>query len=216
MSMDDSEKISRGHLARDQIRVFSQLPHGYCPRRSIDRDRSSMSPADPSKFLTRLSLGTPGAPSSAGFLDICEPPHVWMSRRNGAANPECRELHESRAEKVSLVYVNVTGQNPPGVRGSTTSKRGRERASGNERARRAGPSRAYAIIAAAHVTSRISRPRIPFSILAKVAAGHRPARVLREIRERSLGHRGKETFGSLLPREGYKKIRFSEEKPDNT
>jgi len=45
-----------------------------------------------------------------------------------------RELHENRAEKVSPVYVNVTGQNPPGVRGSATSEREREYA--NERTAR--------------------------------------------------------------------------------
>lgn len=34
---------------------------------------SDSSPAHPSKFLP---LSLPGVPSSAGFLDICEPPHV--------------------------------------------------------------------------------------------------------------------------------------------
>lgn len=63
--------------------------------------------------------------------------------------------------------MNVTGQHPPGVRGSTTSERERERDMRTS-GQRAAPS-AYVIIVAAHVVSRIFRPRIPFSILAKVA-----------------------------------------------
>lgn len=45
-----------------------------------------------------------------------------MSRRNGAANPEQRGIRVARAEKVSLVYVNIIGQNPSGVHGSTITR----------------------------------------------------------------------------------------------
>lgn len=118
----DCLQVSKKCHSRSNSRlefVFSQSSSMRIPA-TIYQSRSPNS-SSPSKFLP---LSLPGAPSSAGFLDICEPSHVWMSRRNGATNPE---LHENRAEKVSPVYVNVTGQHPPGVRGSTTSKRECER-----------------------------------------------------------------------------------------
>lgn len=146
-----------------RIRAFA-IVHAYsCGDLSIEI-AGLVSPVDPSKFLPLSLLG---APSSAGFLDICEPPHVWMSRRNGAANPErhdvrvarepcreseshVRECHRSKSTWCTRIYYERT----------------RTRHA-NERAQRAVP---YVIIIAAHVANRIFRPRIPFSILAKVAA----------------------------------------------
>jgi len=128
--------------------------------RSISPDSSS--PADPSKFLP-LSF----TPSSAGFLDICEPPHVWMSRRNGAANPErhgARVAREPCRESESRVRECHRSKSTWCTRICYERTRTRicEWAD-------SAPRRAYVINVAAHVASGIFRPRIPFSILAKVA-----------------------------------------------
>lgn len=151
-----------------QIRVFA-IARIFL-RRSIGQDDRSV--VDPSKFLP-LSFLTAGLRGSAGFLDICEPPHVWMSRRDGAANRERRAVRANctRAEqrkwvsctwmsqvKIHLVYADL-------LRVNANARTCEKRAS-----RRAEPSRAHVIIAAAYVQVRIFRPRIPFfRILAKVA-----------------------------------------------
>lgn len=95
--------------------------HSYSYYRS--RLPGSSFPADPSKFLSLSSSRV-----RLVFLTFVsrltyECPVVMARPIPSAA---ARELHENRAEKVSPVYVNVTGQNPPSVRGSTTSERERE------------------------------------------------------------------------------------------
>lgn len=123
-------------------------------RRSIDRrTRPSRIPRNFSPFLC------PGSRVWLVFLTFVsrltyECPVVTARPILSAT---ARELHENRAEKVSpctwmsqvnihLVYADLL------------------RANAN-----ATCERAYVIIVAAHVVSRIFRPRIPFSILAKVA-----------------------------------------------
>lgn len=92
-------------------------------RRSIDRrTRPSRIPRNFSPFLC------PGSRVWLVFLTFVsrltyECPVVTARPILSAT---ARELHENRAEKVSPVYVNVTGQHPPGVRGSTTGERERD------------------------------------------------------------------------------------------
>lgn len=86
-------KVSSLFSLQFAFRVLSQFSMRIPAAIYRSRSPDSSSPADPSKFLP---LSLPGAPSSAGFLDICEPPHVWMSRRNGAANPERRGARVAR------------------------------------------------------------------------------------------------------------------------
>jgi len=160
-----SKRMSFSFQFAFRIRIFTMVQHAYfCDDLSIEitglivsRGSLEISPS----FL-------PEAPSSAGFLDICEPPHVWMSRRNGAANPgrhgvriarepcresesRVRECHRSTSTWCTRIYYEQTRM--------------------RTRTRHASGQRAYVIIIAAHVVSRIFCPRIPFSILAKVVIG---------------------------------------------
>lgn len=110
-----------------RIRAFAIVQACVFPRRSIDRDRRTRRlPRIPRNFSPFLY---PGPRVRLVFLTFVsrltyECPVVTARPIVSAA---ARELHENRAEKVSPVYVNVTGQHPPGVRGSTTSERERER-----------------------------------------------------------------------------------------
>jgi len=139
-----------------RIRAFAIIQHAYSYYRS--RSPGSSFPADPSKFLSLSSSRV-----RLVFLTFVsrltyECPVVTARPIPSAA---ARELHERTVQrkwvlctwmsqvKIHLVYADL-------LRANANAKR--------EHTNKQAARRAYVIIVAAHVASRIFRPRIPFSI----------------------------------------------------